>query len=131
MGKKIKITEDHLNFLLSKKKDVNEELNIDELGGAFHYNEKGKFEEGDGPMPEPDEMADIVSKQIKLHPDYFKPENAGALDEFFEYLKEMLSVDNESDQLFPDDEKDKFLNVSDNQLNESVKKIKSDFKRFL
>lgn len=130
MEKKIKITEEQLNFLL-KNNSVNEELNIDELGGPFHHNERGEYEEGEGPMPEPEEMADIVSKQIKLHPDYFKSENAGALEEFFDYLREMLTVDNETRQIFPDSEKEKLLKIDDEQLNESVKKIKSEFKRFL
>ena len=131
MGKKIKITEEQLKYLLDKKKDMKEELDIEELGGAFHLNNKGGYEEGEGPMPEPAEMADIVAKQIKLHPDYFKSENAGALEEFFDYLREMLTVDNESDQLFPDAASEKFLKVTDDQLNESVEKIKSEFKRFL
>lgn len=130
MNKKIKITEEQLKFLLNKK-DIKEELDIEELGSPFHYDSEGKYQEGEGPMPEPAEMADIVAKQIKLHPDYFKPENAGALYEFFDYLQEMLTVDNESDQLFPDAKKEKFLKIGDDQLNESVEKIKSEFKRFL
>lgn len=131
MGKNIKITEEQLKFILSKKSNIKEELNIDELGGIFHLNQKGNYEEGEGPMPEPDEMADIVSKQIKLHPDYFKAENAGALEEFFVYLKEMLTVDNESNQMFPDAESDKFLKIGDERLNESIEKLKSTFKRIV
>lgn len=131
MSKKIKISEEQLKFLLGNKTNVNEELDIDELGGMFHINDKGGYEEGEGPMPEPAEMADIVAKQIKLHPDYFKSENAGALEEFFDYLREMLTVDNESNQLFPDAESEKFLKIGDEQMNESVEKIKSEFKRFL
>lgn len=130
MKKKIKITEDQLKHLLNNKK-VNEELDIDELGGAFHYDNTGKFSEGEGPMPEPVEMADIVSKQIKLHPDYFKIENTGALEEFFDHLRELLMVDNETDQMFPDSRSEKFLKIDEPQLNESVEKLKSEFKRFL
>lgn len=130
MKKKIKITEEQLKFLINKK-NVNEELDIDELGGPFHYDRKGKYSEGEGPMPEPIEMADIVAKQIKLHPDYFKSENAGALDEFFDHLRELLTVDNETDLLNPDARKEKFLHIDEPQLNESMEKIKTQFKRFI
>lgn len=134
MKNKIKITEEQLNFLL-KKKNVNEELNIEELGGPFHYDSMGKFKEGEGPMPDPLEMAEIVAKQIKIHPDFFKDENAGALYEFFDHLKEILTIKNEADIYFPDEFKTNYPKVSDDQLNEnnevSINKIKSEFKRFL
>jgi hypothetical protein len=130
MKKKIKITESQLKHIVQNK-NIKEDLDIKELGGMFHIDNDGNFKEGEGPMPSPEEMADIVAKQIKIHPDYFKPENSGAFYEFFDRLQEILTVDNESRSMFPNTEIEKLSNVETNKLNESKEKFKSDFKRYL
>lgn len=109
MSKKIKITEEQLQMLL-KQREVNED--------TFHINQSGDYTSGEGPMPEPMEMAEIVSRQIKLHPDYFKIENAGALEEFFDALREIITINNEEDTFFPDARQLRDLKVSDYQMNE-------------
>ena len=111
MSKKIKITESQLQILV-KQKGITEDV--------FHINQMGEYESGEGPMPEPYEMAEIVSKQIRLHPDYFKIENNGALEEFLDALREILTINNEEDRYFPDSRQGRDLTISDVQMNEQL-----------
>lgn len=97
---------------------------IEEIGGTFHLDKQGKYQPGDGPAPEPYKMAEKVAKNLNLHPDYFKYEE---LFESFIYALHEVLLDKLESGEFSVKKKQK-NNIS---LNENIEKVKKNFKRFL
>ena len=128
MGNKIKITEIQLNKLRKSLTEQTEETSIEEMGGKFHFDDEGKFNPGLGPVPEPYEMAEIVSSKIELHPEYNKDEDL--YRRFVDALYDILVTKANTGEAFYMSRKKGLGKIDQDQLNESVEKLKSEFKRY-
>jgi hypothetical protein len=125
--KKIKLTESQLKVLQKKLQEDYEQ--IDELGKEEYSFDGDKFKRGKSEGPDPYEMAQIVIKNIKLHPSYYKDRNK--MYEFLDAITTMLVDEVESGGLDKVDYDSEMLNIDRPQLNEAQNELKKIFEKFM
>jgi hypothetical protein len=123
--KKIKLTESQLKVLQKKLQEDYEQ--IDELGKEEYSFDGDKFKRGKSEGPDPYEMAQIVIKNIKLHPSYYKDRNK--MYEFLDAITTMLVDEVESGGLDKVNYDDEMLTIDRPQLNEGQKEMQKIFKK--
>jgi hypothetical protein len=123
--KKIKITETQLQNL--QKKLEEDSMQMDELGKEEYSFDSGKFKRGESEGPSPYEMADIVIKQIKLHPSFYSDREK--MYEFLDAITTKLVDEVESGGLEKRDYDKEMTTVDMPQLNEAQKEMQMVFKK--
>jgi len=112
--KKIKLTERQLIKLQRKLQE--EYMQVDELGKEEYSFDDGNFKRGKTDGPSPYEMAEIVVKNMKLHPSYY--EDRDKMYAFLDAITNKLIDDVESGGLEKRDYDDEMMNIEKPQLNE-------------
>jgi len=114
--RKIKIT---ANQLIRLKESLEMETSdLNELGSEeWSMNKQGHFQRGMSEEPDPYEMADIVIRDIKLHPAYYEDRNK--MYAFLDAITEKLIDEVESGGLPMRDYDQEMLDVDNAQLNEN------------
>lgn len=132
---KIKITEKQLRFLQEQKMENN-----------FHMDQDGQLQQGDMETPDPHTMAEKVIADMRLHTEYMKDEEMARqfADAFYEVLSEKISSGEFFDLKRPNRLKADDIQMNEDEpeieeieeeeeieLNEGIKQLKADFKKFL
>lgn len=105
---------------------LDQESQMNELGGSMYKNREGGFEHGHGPDNDPEHMAELVISKMDMfiNPEYLK--NPDLFNEFMSSLTSKIRERFESRSEFPESPSEE--ETINNQIYES---IKNNFKRFL
>lgn len=92
----------------------------------FYVDDEGKFKKGRPDAPSPYEMAEKVSENLNLHPEFL--ENEYAFRDFVEALYEVLMSKADSGEIFYKKQNKKFPEIINNG---KLDEIKQNFNRLI
>jgi hypothetical protein len=117
---------DNMMYLLKYLTEM-ENTDVNEIGGTFHHDKMGNFKNGDGPAPDVYEVAEGIVNNLNLHPEFLEDDDK--LYRLIDAITEVFHAKIESGEIFQ--RRSKKIKASDLPMNESIEKIKAEFKRFL